>query len=93
MQKFLVSTGPISIGINANAMQFYRGGVSHPWKVLCRKSNLDHGVLVVGYGIKEYPLFNKTLPYWTIKNSWGPKWVSKKIHPFKNSFLNSFFTG
>lgn len=74
MQKFLVSTGPISIGINANAMQFYRGGVSHPWKVLCRKSNLDHGVLIVGYGIKEYPLFNKTLPYWTIKNSWGPKW-------------------
>ncbi|KAL7042638.1 hypothetical protein ACKWTF_001228 [Chironomus riparius] len=74
MQKFLVSTGPISIGINANAMQFYRGGVSHPWKVLCRKSNLDHGVLIVGYGIKEYPMFNKTLPYWTIKNSWGPKW-------------------
>lgn len=74
MQKFLVSTGPISIGINANAMQFYRGGVSHPWKVLCSKKNLDHGVLIVGYGIKEYPMFNKTLPYWTIKNSWGRKW-------------------
>jgi cathepsin F len=96
MQKFLVSTGPISIGINANAMQFYRGGeseeikitfeanflkfsgVSHPWKLLCRKSNLDHGVLIVGYGKKEYPTFNKTLPYWVIKNSWGPKWVSFK---------------
>jgi len=33
---------------------------------------VDHGVLIVGYGKKEYPLFNKTLPYWTIKNSWGP---------------------
>jgi cathepsin F len=71
MQKYLVANGPISIGINAAAMQFYRGGVSHPWKILCRKSDLDHGVLLVGYGKKEYPLFNKTLPYWTIKNSWG----------------------
>lgn len=74
IQKYLVANGPISIGINAAAMQFYRGGVSHPWKILCRKSDLDHGVLLVGYGIKSYPLFNKTLPYWKIKNSWGPKW-------------------
>lgn len=74
IQKYLVANGPISIGINAAAMQFYRGGVSHPWKILCRKSDLDHGVLLVGYGIKSYPMFNKTLPYWKIKNSWGKKW-------------------
>lgn len=74
IQKYLFANGPISIGINAAAMQFYRGGVSHPWKILCRKSDLDHGVLLVGYGIKSYPMFNKTLPYWKIKNSWGPKW-------------------
>ncbi|XP_023953246.2 uncharacterized protein LOC112056989 [Bicyclus anynana] len=74
MAKWLLQNGPISIGINANAMQFYVGGVSHPWRMLCSPSNLDHGVLIVGYGIKDYPLFHKRLPYWIIKNSWGSRW-------------------
>lgn len=30
--------------------------------------------MIVGYGVAEYPAFNKTLPYWIIKNSWGPLW-------------------
>lgn len=73
MAKWLSENGPISIGINANAMQFYRGGVSHPWKALCNANGLDHGVLIVGYGVAEYPKFKKTLPYWIVKNSWGPR--------------------
>lgn len=74
MAKWLVQNGPISIGINANAMQFYRGGISHPWKALCRSSGIDHGVLIVGFGVSNYPVLNKTVPYWTIKNSWGGRW-------------------
>lgn len=72
--KWLTVNGPVSIGINANAMQFYRGGISHPWKALCGAGNLDHGVLLVGYGVARYPKFNKVLPYWIVKNSWGPRW-------------------
>lgn len=49
-------------------MQFYRGGVSHPPRILCRHSSIDHGVLIVGYGVAEYPVFNKTLPFWIVKN-------------------------
>ncbi|XP_033734372.1 putative cysteine proteinase CG12163 isoform X2 [Pecten maximus] len=72
MAAWLAKNGPISIGINAFVMQFYMGGISHPWSFFCNPKELDHGVLIVGYGVDQ----NGT-PYWVVKNSWGPDWGEK----------------
>lgn len=61
-----VSKQPISVAIEADqsSFQFYSSGVL---TADCG-SQLDHGVLLVGYGDLN------GIPYWRIKNSWGSDW-------------------
>lgn len=42
IQRWLFKHGPISIGVNAAVMQFYKFGVSHPYKVFTFQSMLSN---------------------------------------------------
>jgi len=63
-----VASGCVSVAIQANqfAFQYYSGGVLTG---NCG-TNLDHGVLAVGYGYDS----SSQLNYWKVKNSWGTSW-------------------
>jgi len=69
----LVNNGPLAIAVNAAWFQTYVAGVSCP--LLCNPKQLDHGVLLVGYGVNGIsPTRFSKEDYWIIKNSWGTTW-------------------
>jgi C1A family cysteine protease len=77
-----VAAGPVSVAIEADqaSFQLYAGGVL---TAACG-SNLDHGVLAVGYGVAG------GLPYWKVKNSWGASWgASGYVLLWRNQALNN----
>ncbi|CAG5125781.1 unnamed protein product, partial [Candidula unifasciata] len=53
LQKAVAEKGPVSVGIDANHDSFmsYKGGIYD--EPNCSSKELDHGVLVVGYGSKD----------------------------------------
>ena len=66
--KEAVAQQPVSIAIEADTkyFQLYSGGILTD-AAKCGQ-NLDHGVLIVGYGT------DNGIKYWNVKNSWGTSW-------------------
>ncbi|XP_047338431.1 low-temperature-induced cysteine proteinase-like [Impatiens glandulifera] len=64
-----VASQPVSVGIDASGYDFqlYTGGI-YDGDCTDDPDNIDHAVLIVGYGSEGDE------QYWIVKNSWGTSW-------------------
>lgn len=65
MASYVQSTGPLSVCLDANSWNSYKGGIM----TSCGKS-VDHCVQAVGVDASSGG-------YWKVRNSWGPNWGEK----------------
>jgi cathepsin L len=75
LRDALASVGPVSVAIDATEDKFmlYKDGIFVDDGCSNGQEDLDHGVLVVGYGTNTTHT-GEQMGYWTVKNSWGPEW-------------------
>ena len=69
IKRILATVGPVSIAFQVvDDFRFYHRGIYASELCHSGPQDVNHAVLVVGYGEEG------DVPYWIIKNSWGPEW-------------------
>ncbi|XP_043782461.1 cathepsin W [Cervus elaphus] len=89
--RHLATQGPITVTINMALLQHYQKGVIKATPTTCDPTQVDHCVLLVGFGktksvegrqgkvasFGSYSRPRRSMAYWTLQNSWGTHWGEK----------------
>ncbi|KAI5700994.1 hypothetical protein M8J75_005060 [Diaphorina citri] len=63
-RRMLYQYGPLVAGMNGALLQDYNGKLIRK-NDFCPSENLNHAVVIVGYGMRHQ------VPVWIVRNSWG----------------------
>lgn len=72
MRYVIENYGPVAVGMNAKVLKLYQGGILDVDVLDCDSKLLNHGVLIIGFGIDS-----NGNDYWIVKNYWGAAWGEK----------------
>lgn len=66
----LLTKGPLTVSIDASAddMTFYKSGIYANPSCATKETELDHAVMLSGYGEEDGH------PFWIVKNTWSTYW-------------------
>ena len=73
IKQYLYEIGPLAIGVNAYPLNWYARGVIDWGTENCSHDDINHAVVLVGYGHDD----EEGLDFWRIRNSWGANWGEK----------------
>jgi len=90
LKQAIATAGPVSVAIDATEDKFmlYKEGIFVDDGCANGPDDLDHGVLVVGYGTNETMRGDGPSDYWIVKNSWGPEWGESGYVRMARNFNN-----
>jgi len=77
IKQELLEGGPVVMSFEPKEdFMYYKSGVyrSVPEKIHQEWEQVDHAVLLVGYGVDKLKTEKKSHKYWTMQNSWGTDW-------------------
>ena len=73
MMNVVAKIGPITVSVAAHDWHLYSKGVFYEPLNSTKSTDIDHLVVLEGYGTDE----ETGEDYWLVRNSWGPLWGEK----------------